>query len=148
MAATTGARPAPTPPIEERAWPGERDNRRRWNGQPGFYEVWYLTLNHRPSQTGAWLRYTLEAPLSGEPHAALWFAHFDARDPERTFAIHRELPAGEMVAKDSPFAVSLPGALLGHDRARGALAGGGHRAAWDLTWTPAPRTHRKLPPLF
>lgn len=130
------------------AWPTEADNRRRWDGKPGHYEVWYLTLNHRPSRTGAWLRYTIEAPLDGAAHAVLWFAHFDARDPERTFALNREYPIADFVAQDRPFALSLPGALFGHDRARGALAGAGHSAAWDLTWRPAEKTHRHLPPLF
>jgi hypothetical protein len=130
------------------AWATEADNRRRWNGRPGHYEVWYLTVNHRPSRTGAWIRYTLAAPVAGEPRAALWFAHFDPRDPARTFAVHRDYPIGDLVAQDRPFAVSLPGGLLGHDRARGALVGGGHSASWELTWVPAARTHRHLPRAF
>lgn len=129
-------------------WPGEADNRRRWDGRPGHYEVWYLTLNHRASRTGAWLRYTLEAPVAGQAHAALWFAHFDARDPDRTFAIHREFPVDELVAQERPFAVAVPGGLLCHDRARGALSGAGHTASWDLRWPPAERTFRQLPSLF
>ncbi|HWM84906.1 MAG TPA: hypothetical protein VNO33_03685, partial [Kofleriaceae bacterium] len=110
----TSARPElsdmPAAPTTGAGWPNEADNRRRWDGRPGHYEVWYLTLNHRPSRTGAWLRYTLEAPLGGEAHAALWFAHFDARVPERTFGIHREFPIADMVAQERPFALSLPGA--------------------------------------
>jgi hypothetical protein len=129
-------------------WPTEADNRRRWDGRPGHYEVWYLTLNHRASRTGAWLRYTIDAPDAGEATAALWFALFDAREPDRTFAIHREFSVRDLVAQDDPFALALPGALLGHDRARGALSGDGHRAAWDLSWPPAARTHHHLPALF
>jgi Tocopherol cyclase len=130
-------------------WLTEADNRRRWDGRPGHYEVWYLTLNHRPSRTGAWLRYTLEAPVGGgDAHAGLWFAHFDAREPDRTFGIHREFPVRDLVAQDSPFALALPGALMAHDRTRGALSGAGHSAAWDLAWTPSARTHRQLPSLF
>ena len=148
----TSARPElsdmPAAPTTGAGWPNEADNRRRWDGRPGHYEVWYLTLNHRPSRTGAWLRYTLEAPLGDEAHAALWFAHFDAREPQRTFGIHREFPIADMVAQERPFALSLPGALLGHDRARGSLSGAGHSAAWDLRWVPAARTHRQLPSLF
>ena len=129
--------------------PSEPDNVRRWDGKsPGHYEVWYLTLNHRASETGTWIRYALEAPLAGEPRAELWFAQFDAGRPERTFGIHRPFSISEMVAEADPFALSIAGALLRHDRARGELAGGGHRAAWDLSWTPAPYTHRHLPSLF
>lgn len=141
-------RPAPdvSPPFSS---PSEPDNVRRWDGHsPGHHEVWYLTLNHRASQTGTWIRYTLEAPLAGDARAELWFAQFDARRPEKTFGIHRAFPISEMVAETDPFALSIAGALLRHDRARGELAGGGHRAAWDLSWTPAPRTHRQLPALF
>lgn len=139
---TASAAPAPG------GWPTEADNRRRWDGRPGHYEVWYLTLNHRPSRTGAWLRYTMEAPVAGEARAALWFAHFDSRDPDRTFAIHRHFPIADLVAQDHPFALALPGALLAHDRARGALIGGGHSASWELGWPPAARTHRHLPRPF
>jgi hypothetical protein len=141
-------RPAPdaAPPLSS---PSEPDNVRRWDGRsPGHYEVWYLTLNQRASATGAWIRYTLEVPREGEAHAELWFAWFDARRPDRTFGIHRAVPISEMVAEGDPFAVSIGGALLRHDRARGELHGGGHRAAWDLSWSPAPRTHRHLPALF
>ena len=137
-----------TPPVSS---PSEPDNVRRWDGRtPGHYEVWYLTLNHRASESGTWIRYALEAPLAGEARAEVWFAQFDARRPDRTFGIHRAFPIAEMVAESDPFAVSIAGAraLLRHDRARGELAGGGHRAAWDLSWSPAPRTHRHMPSLF
>lgn len=135
-----------TPPLQ----PTEVDNECRWDGGPGRYEVWYLTLNHRASGVGLWLRHTIEAPNAGagEPHAALWFGFFDPRDAGRTFGIHREFPIAELAAQKRPFAVGLPGSSFGHDRARGSLAGGGHSAAWDLSWDPAPRTFRQLPSLF
>ncbi|HEU5056890.1 MAG TPA: tocopherol cyclase family protein [Kofleriaceae bacterium] len=135
-----------SPPLSS---PSEPDNVRRWDGHsPGHREVWYLTLNHRESATGAWIRYTLEVPREREARAELWFAWFDARRPDRTFGIHRAFPISEMVAEADPFAVSIAGALLRHDRARGELQGSGHRAAWDLSWHPAPRTHRHLPSLL
>jgi hypothetical protein len=126
----------------------EADNVRVWDGQrAGHYEVWYLTLNHRLSGTGFWIRYTLEAPKNGhgEPYGQLWFAAFDAGDPGKTFAINRKFPIAEMRAGDIPFSISLPGAELRHDMARGQLTGGGHSASWDLSWTPDARTHRHLP---
>ena len=141
-------RPAPdaSPPLSS---PSEADNVRRWDGRtPGHYEVWFLTLNHRESQTGTWIRYALDAPLDRQARAELWFAHFDARRPDRTFGIHRAFPIADLVAEADPFAVSIAGALLRHDRARGELAGAGHRTAWDLSWIPAPRTHHHLPALL
>jgi len=129
----------------------EQDNHRRWDGTSrGHYEVWYLTFNHLASQTGYWIRYTLEAPLEavGDPYAQLWFAKFDAKDPARTFAINRKFPIAAMTASEAPFAVAIAGNQLGHDRMRGTLAGDGHDARWDLTWKPAAQTLRPLPDLM
>ena len=135
--------PPPAPSTASAA-----DNVRRWDGHKrGHYEVWYLTCNHAASQTGYWIRYTLESPYDGvgEPYAQLWFAQFDARDPSRTFGINRKFPIGSMTATADPFSVAIAGNRLAHDRARGAIAGDGHDARWDLRWTPSPRTHRHLP---
>lgn len=129
----------------------EADNHRRWDGKRrGHYEVWYLTCNHRESGTGFWIRYTLESPHEGhgEPYAQLWFACFDHRDPGRTFAINRKRPIAEMTAATDPFAVTIGEARLTHGGMRGAIEGNGHRARWDLHWSPAPRTHRQLPPIM
>jgi hypothetical protein len=130
--------------------PTERDNLLVWErAQTGHYEVYYLTFNHRPSKTGFWIRYTLEAPLPGhgEPYAQLWFAFFDALDPTRNFALNRRVPIDELRSGAAPFRLALGQAVLGHDHARGALEGDGHAASWDLTWLPAPATHRHLPGL-
>lgn len=125
----------------------ERHNARVWRGQPGHYEVWYLTFNHRPSRTGYWIRYTLEAPVSGrgDPHAQLWFARFDGDDPGRNFAVNRRFPIASMASQAAPFEVRIGDAVLTHASARGSLEGAGHSARWDLEWTPARRTHLFLP---
>jgi hypothetical protein len=122
------------------------DNVRRWDGAAKkHYEVWYLTANHRASQTGFWIRYTMESPIDGEPYAQLWFAQFDARDPTRTFGINRKFPIASMTASADPFGVAIGGNQIVHDRIRGALAGDGHDARWDLRWVPSAKTHRHLP---
>ncbi|MEZ4450914.1 MAG: tocopherol cyclase family protein [Nannocystaceae bacterium] len=127
----------------------EADNHRRWDGEArGHYEVWYLTCNHLESATGYWIRYTLEAPLDGEPYAQLWFAFFDHRQPAHNFAIHRTLPIAAMRAAVGPFSVTVGEGVLGHDRCAGSIAGAGHRASWDLRWIPATETHLHLPPLM
>jgi hypothetical protein len=138
----------PTPSPAPAGSPTAVDNVRRWDGAArGHYEVWYLTCNHVASQTGYWIRYTLESPLDGvgEPYAQLWFAQFDARDEARTFGINRKFPIASMTATADPFSVAIGGNVLGHDRARGAIAGDGHDVRWDLRWTPSVRTHRQLP---
>ncbi len=126
----------------------ESDNHRRWDGaKRGHYEVWYTTLNHRPSGTGYWIRYTMESPIEGhgEPYAQLWFAHFDANDASRTFAINKKFPIDAMSATTAPFSVGIADNKLMHNGARGSLAGDGHDVSWDLEWMPAPETHYHLP---
>jgi hypothetical protein len=126
----------------------ERDNRMVWSwGKPGHYEVWYATFNHRPSGTGFWIRYTLHSPQAGhgEPHGQLWFAYFNARSPERSFAINRKVPLRELRHEADPFALRLGGAELRHDSLQGGLEGDAHSASWDLAFMPAPFTHRHLP---
>jgi hypothetical protein len=126
----------------------EHANVRRWDGSaPGHYEVWYLTFNHRASETGYWIRYTLEAPQGGhgEPYAQLWFARFDARDPRRNFGINRRFPIATMRAEAAPFSIAIGDSKLTGDGARGGFAGGGHDVRWDLRWRPAARVHRHLP---
>lgn len=57
------------------------DNALRWNGRPGRYEVWYLTVAGR-----FWLRYTL---ATGEVDGARWELEFAAA--EKPFAHARAL---------------------------------------------------------
>jgi hypothetical protein len=130
---------------------GELDNAMRWDGaSPGHYEVWYLTLSHRPSETGFWIRYTLKAPTAGhgEPYAQLWFACFDARDPQRTFGLNRMVPIGALSHEREPFSVDIDGSRITHQSASGHLCGRGHEVRWDLAWLPSEVTHRQLPPLM
>ncbi len=122
-------------------------NRMRWERQPGHSEVWYATLSHLASETGFWIRYTLEAPKPGHgtPYAQLWFARFDARNPERTFGVNRKFPIAELRHEVEPFRVRIEGSELRHDGMKGALAGAGHSASWDLRWQPSPTLHLHLP---
>jgi hypothetical protein len=125
----------------------EAANRMRWAQQPGHYEVWYATLSHLPTRTGFWIRYTMESPRPGhgEPYAQLWFARFDGNDPSGTFAFNRKLPIAQLSATPSPFRVRVGDSEVRHDGMKGALAGGGHRAEWEITWRPSDRLHLHLP---
>jgi hypothetical protein len=123
-----------------------RDNVLVWDRlQTGHYEVWYLTFSHLPTRTGYWLRHVIEVPQSGSPYAQVWFAFFDANEPKNNFALHDTHPIGELSDTAAPFRIAIGAAELGHDHARGAIAGAGHSASWDLSWLPAATTHHHLP---
>lgn len=125
------------------------DNAPRWDGSTrGRYEVWYLTFNHRASQTGFWIRYTVESPTdpAHEPGARLWFAFFDAADPGASFGINRRFARADLDLDADRPGVAIGAARLGHDGATGAIEGDGHRARWQLAWTPAPATYHHMPP--
>ena len=123
-------------------------NHRRWDGQtPGLYEVWYLTWNHPETGQGFWLRYVTDAPLSGPAHAELWFARFDPRRPDKTFGVHRRLPATRVTSSTEPFRLAIADATLGHDQAGGRVAAAGHDVRWELRWQPAAAPARLFPDL-
>lgn len=127
----------------------ERDNVLLWDrSQVGHYEVYYLTFNDPATRTGFWIRYTLKVPYEGEGYAQLWFAFFDADQPQRNFALNRIRPLAELDHQAAPFRLRIGAAELGHDHARGELSGAGHAARWDLSWQPAPATHHHLPGLM
>src|SRR5215813_9514667 len=123
----------------------DSDNVMRWQRQPGHYEVWYLTLNHRPTETGFWIRYTLEAPLHGDAYAQLWFSCFDVREPARAFAINRKFTIAKLAHTAEPFELEIGDSVLRHGSARGTLSGAGHTAEWDLAWAPPVDAHHHLP---
>jgi hypothetical protein len=128
----------------------EHDNRMVWDRRSaGHYEVWYTTFNHRPSNTGYWIRYTLESPLPGhgDAYCQLWFAFFDYRHPERNLAINRKLPLSELEVVRDPFALRMGSAQLKHGELRGSLAGDAHEVSWEIAFQPGLFTHRHLPDL-
>jgi len=126
----------------------EADNYTKWTPSArGHYEVYYLTWNHPGTDQGFWLRYTLEAPLEGEPRAELWFARFDPRNPSRTFGVHRAFAASQFASATDPFSLTIAGARLAHDGARGEFSGDGHTMRWDMRWQPSPTALRLLPDL-
>jgi hypothetical protein len=129
----------------------EVDNQMIWDRKSaGHYEVWYLTFNHRRSSTGFWIRYTLESPLAGhgEPYCQLWFAFFNAADPDRNLAINRKIPMSDLAVDNSPFRVRMKDAVLRHEGLSGSLEGDTHHVSWDLTFQPTLFTHHHLPDLI
>jgi hypothetical protein len=116
-------------------------NALRWNGRPGHYEVYYVTLTDPRSGVGIWVRYTLEAPMSGDPSCALWFA---AMDPAAGVVARKQtLPIAELTADADPFMLRIGSAEL----AEGAASGGFEDVSWDLRWEPG-RTYEPVPALL
>jgi hypothetical protein len=128
----------------------ERDNMPRWDGRPGRYEVWFLTMSSLDGRLGYWIRYTLRAPTGGAVEPELWFARFDRRTPDRTFGIHGPAGGGLSGADGSGgFRLSVGDAVIESGAARGALSGAGHDVRWDLKWPTGEPTVRLLPaPLY
>jgi hypothetical protein len=106
-------------------------NALRWDGGPGHYEVYYVTLTDPATGTGVWVRYTMCAPLDGAAESALWLVAM-ARGGERV-ARRAVFPASELEALYGPFRLRLAGADLSD---RGAAGDIGDDAAWELSWEP------------
>jgi hypothetical protein len=116
-------------------------NTLRWNGRGGHYEVYYLTLTEPASGVGVWVRYTLEAPIAGDPSCALWFA---AMDPATGVVAHKQtLPIDQLTTDADPFKLKIGSAELDE----GAASGGFEDVSWDLQWEPG-RTYEPVPPLL
>ena len=102
----------------------------QWDGRPGHYEVYYLTLTDPGSGIGLWIRYTMLAPLSGAPSAALWFLAMDPNSGvigrKQTFEI------AQLEHSAEPFELRIGDATLTDCGMRGAF----DDVTWDLQWRP------------
>jgi hypothetical protein len=123
-------------------------NALRWNGEPGHYEAYYLTLTDPASGVGVWIRYTLVAPLqdSGEhATAALWFLAMDPRPGSApTLARKATLPIEQLTSQAEPFELRIGDATL----TDGGMAGAFHDIEWELRWTPCPRAYEHVHPVL
>jgi hypothetical protein len=121
-------------------------NALRWNGRPGHYEVYYLTLTDPASGVGVWIRYTMLAPLAGAATCALWFLAMDPRAPagERTLGRKATLPIAELKAESEPFSLLLGDAALDDRGMRGSF----EDVAWDLRWEDAGHAYEHVHPLL
>jgi hypothetical protein len=130
----------------------DEGNRVRWQGEPGFFEIWFLVVFDPVAARAWWLRYTTFAPAPGqpgEPRATLWAAAFDARSRPPARAGKRILPlAAYEGSREGPFHVRLADAELSNDSARGTCPVGGRPLSWDLYFTPAEYEAVRAPELM
>lgn len=105
----------------------------RYRGQAGFFEIWFLVVFDPAAGRAWWLRHSLWAPRAGTPRITIWAAAF--RAGARPVVVKTLLPA-----TGTP--LDAGGCRLAADGARGAIAAGGHRVAWDLGFAlpPQPET--------
>lgn len=119
-------------------------NALRWYGEPGHYEVYYLTLTDPNSGVGVWIRYTMLAPLAvtGEPPScSLWFLAMDPSDG--LFARKASFPIDQLAAEPDPFRLTIADAEL----TDAAMTGSLEDAFWDLRWAPG-RAYQHVHPLL
>lgn len=125
-----------------------RANDLRWAGQPGHYEVYYLTVTDPATGVGLWIRYTMLASVrssGNQPSCALWFAVMDPRaESRRALARRQTFPIERLRARRDPFQLQLDEASL----TDGGMSGGFDELRWDLHWEPAPAPYVPIDPLL
>jgi hypothetical protein len=121
-------------------------NELRWNGRPGHYEVYYLTITDPGTGVGIWIRYTMLAPVDGAgPSCSLWFLAMDPR-PGATPVLARKATYGidRLRSTRDPFTLEVGGATLSDH----GMAGAFEDVSWELRWPPAPRPYQPVHPVL
>lgn len=117
----------------------ERWNAMQWNGEPGHYEVWYLTFTDPATGAGLWIRYTMVAPLpeTGEQATcSLWLMAMDPADPTQNAGHKVSFPVAAMSATADPFELRIGDATLSDHGMAGSIEEDGVACKWDLSWEP------------
>jgi hypothetical protein len=124
------------------------ENHMRWDRRSrDFMEVWYATLNHKPTNAGLWIRYTLTAPRFDDPYCELWAFLFDPAGV-RTFAGKQRFPIDHLAGphgRDDGALVRIGDAWLSENHLEGEVVGNDGSLAWSLDFAPADRTFQHLP---
>jgi hypothetical protein len=116
-------------------------NALRWNGEPGHYEVYYLTATDPRTGVGLWIRYTMLAPLAEPASCALWFLAMDPADG--VFARKATFPIERLHTESARFELRIADATLSD----GAMAGAFDDVSWALRWSPG-RAYQHVHPLL
>jgi hypothetical protein len=109
----------------------------QWTGEPGHYEVWYVTFTDPGTGVGFWIRYTMVAPLpetGEEATCSLWLMTMDPADPSRNVGQKVSFPVSAMSATSAPFELSIGGATLTDRGMAGTIEQDGTTSEWALTW--------------
>jgi hypothetical protein len=119
-------------------------NELQWDGKPGHYEVYYLTVTDPGTGIGIWIRYTMVAPLepTGQPPTcSLWLLAMDPRSgSRRTVGRKATFPIGELQSGSDPFRLRIAGASL----TDGGMEGDFEDVGWQLRWLPADRHYEHV----
>ena len=129
----------------------ERWNAIQWDGEPGHYEVYYLTLTDQDSGVGLWIRYTMVAPLRAtgeEATCSLWFLAMDPKHPAGNVGEKVSFPVAAMHARREPFELRIADAVLSDTGMTGSLEQDGRRCEWDLRWEPSLPAYGHVHPLL
>ena len=123
-------------------------NALQWDGAPGHYEVYYLTLTDPATGVGVWIRYTMLAPLAnvdGPASAALWFLAMDPRPgASPTLARKQTFPIARLHAEADPFELTIDTATLTDGGMRGTL----DDISWELRWSPSGKAYAHVHPVL
>jgi hypothetical protein len=126
----------------------ERPNALQWDGSPGHYEVYYLTLTDPATGVGLWIRYTMVAPLpatGAEATCSLWLLAMDPREGRSTTLGRKaSFPVEELRAVADPFELRVRDAVLSDSGMSGAF----EDVAWELRWQPSERSYEHVHPIL
>src|SRR5512132_2719339 len=123
----------------------------QWDGQPGHYEVDYLTFTEPGTGVGFWIRYTMVAPLpetGEEATCSLWLCAMDPADPAANVGVKSSLPASALSAGGEPFHLRIGDAWLSDTGMAGAIEQDGARYSWELEWHPGLPAYGHVHPLL
>lgn len=103
----------------------------RWNKEPGFFEVWYITFNDQETGDGYWIRFTLVVPknVMESPFLNIWFTAF--KKDGIISIISENYRFSECSFSDEH--IKIGNSLLTTNTTEGEVLNKFHRAKWNLT---------------
>ncbi len=114
-------------------------NELQWDGRtPGHYEAYTVNILDPSNESGWWLRYGLDAPMSGEEASSLWGAHFSREEPPRRFALKTDFGVRSFATQSDGFHIRVSKSELARSGAKGGLRNPreeGHELRWNLSFS-------------